>query len=143
MGIAYEKDIVAWANEQARFIRAGRFDLVDAQHLAEEMEIMGKSEKRELANRMALLIAHLLKWKHQPNRRGSSWQKTIRIQRKEIAYELRDMPSLKTLLTDPEWVELVWEKAVAQAEDETGLDNFPDTCIWTTEQIFSQEFLPD
>ena len=49
---------------------------------------MGKSEKRELANRMALLLAHLLKWKHQPNRRGSSWQKTIRIQRKEIAYEL-------------------------------------------------------
>jgi len=143
MGIAYEQDIVAWANEQARFIRAGRFDLVDAEHLAEEMEIMGKSEKRELANRMALLIAHLLKWKHQPNRRGSSWQKTIRIQRKEIAYELRDMPSLKTLLTDPEWAELVWEKAVAQAEDETGLDNFPDTCIWTTEQIFSQEFLPD
>ena len=52
MGIAYEQDIVAWANEQARFIRAGRFDLVDAEHLAEEMEIMGKSEKRELANRM-------------------------------------------------------------------------------------------
>ena len=45
MSVAYEKDIVAWANEQAGFIRAGRFDLVDAEHLAEEMEIMGKSEK--------------------------------------------------------------------------------------------------
>ncbi|HQV23405.1 MAG: DUF29 domain-containing protein [Moraxellaceae bacterium] len=144
MGIAYETDIVAWANEQASLIRARRFDLLDLEHIAEEMEIMGKSEKRELANRMALLLAHLLKWQHQPARRGSSWERTIKIQRKEIAYELRDMPSLKTLLADPEWAELVWEKAVAQAEeDETGLNTFPESCCWTTEQILNQEFLPD
>ena len=143
MNAAYDKDIVAWANEQAGFIRAGRFDLVDAEHLAEEMEIMGKSEKRELASRMALLLAHLLKWQYQPNRRGTSWQKTIRVQRKDIAYELRDMPSLKTLLTDQEWADLVWEKAVLQAEDETGLDNFPETCTWTKEQILDQDFFPE
>jgi hypothetical protein len=143
MNAAYDKDIVAWANEQASFIRAGRFDLVDAEHLAEEMEIMGKSEKRELASRMALLLAHLLKWQYQPNRRGTSWQKTIRVQRKDIAYELRDMPSLKTLLTDQEWADLVWEKAVLQAEDETGLDNFPETCTWTKEQILDQDFFPE
>lgn len=143
MGTAYETDIIAWANEQASLIRAKRFDLLDLEHIAEEMEIMGKSEKRELANRMALLIAHLLKWQYQPNRRGSSWQRTIKVQRKEIAYELRDMPSLKTLLTDSEWRELVWEKAVAQAEEETGLAVFPEFCTWTTEQILDPEFLPD
>lgn len=143
MSATYEKDIIAWANEQAGFIRAGRFDLVDAEHLAEEMEIMGKSEKRELANRMSVLLAHLLKWQFQPERRGSSWEKTIKVQRKEIAYELRDMPSLKTLLADQEWRELVWDKAVLHAENETGLEIFPVVCQWTTEQILDADFFPE
>ena len=81
MGIAYEKDIVAWANEQASFIRAGRFELLDLEHIAEEIEDVGKSEQRELENRMAILLAHLLKWQYQPARRGASWQKTIKVQR--------------------------------------------------------------
>ena len=61
MGIAYEKDIVAWANEQASFIRAGRFELLDLEHIAEEIEDVGKSEQRELENRMAILWVHLNK----------------------------------------------------------------------------------
>ena len=48
MSVAYEKDIVAWANEQASFIRAGRFDLLYLEHIAEEIEDVGKSEQREL-----------------------------------------------------------------------------------------------
>ncbi len=68
----YETDVVAWASEQARLIRAGRFDLVDREHIAEEIEDVGKSEQRELATRMAALLAHLLKWQHQPERRGQA-----------------------------------------------------------------------
>ena len=60
--IRYENDIVAWANEQARLLRASRFDLLDLEHLAEEIEDVGRSEQRELANRMAVLLAHPLKW---------------------------------------------------------------------------------
>ena len=99
MGIAYEKDIVAWANEQASFIRAGRFDLLDIEHLAEEIEDVGKSEKRELASRMALLLSHLLKWQFQSGRRGASWQRTIKEQRKAITLEIKSTPSLKVSLT--------------------------------------------
>ena len=69
MNIAYEKDIVAWANEQAGFIRARRFDLLDLENIAEEIEDVGKSEQRELESRMAVLFAHLLKWKFQSERR--------------------------------------------------------------------------
>lgn len=69
----YETDVIAWANEQAAFIRAGRFDMLDLEHLADEIEDVGKSERRELRNRMAVLLTHLLKWKFQPERRGSSW----------------------------------------------------------------------
>ena len=63
MTASYHQDIIAWAEEQARLLRAGRLDGLDLEHLAEEIEDVGKSEQRELANRMALLMAHLLKWR--------------------------------------------------------------------------------
>lgn len=84
----YETDVVAWANEQARFIRAGQFDLLDLEHIAEEIEDVGKSEQRELASRIAVLLAHLLKWQYQPDRRGASWRATIRTQRNLIEKRL-------------------------------------------------------
>jgi hypothetical protein len=143
MGIAYEKDIVAWANEQASFIRAGRFDLLDIEHLAEEIEDVGKSEKRELASRMALLLSHLLKWQFQSGRRGASWQRTIKEQRKAITLEIKSTPSLKVSLNDSDWLAKIWADAVAKAVDETGLDVFPEVCTWTTEQILDQEFFPE
>ena len=98
MNIAYEKDIVAWANEQAGFIRARRFDLLDLENIAEEIEDVGKSEQRELESRMAVLFAHLLKWKFQSERRSRSWQDTIADQRNMIERRLRKTPSLKGTL---------------------------------------------
>lgn len=143
MGIAYEQDIIAWADEQARLIRAKRFDLLDLEHIAEEIEDVGKSEKRELASRMAVLLSHLLKWQFQSGRRGASWQRTIKEQRKEIIYDLKVTPSLKALLNDSEWHEMIWGRAVGIAANETGLDDFPESCPWTTEQILDQNFLPN
>ncbi|WP_233977917.1 DUF29 domain-containing protein, partial [Pectobacterium versatile] len=75
-----------WSNEQAELLRSGKFSEIDCENIAEEIADVGKSEQRELANRMAVLIAHLLKWKYQPERRGSSWEKTIKAQRKDVAY---------------------------------------------------------
>ncbi|MEO5344613.1 MAG: DUF29 domain-containing protein, partial [Gammaproteobacteria bacterium SHHR-1] len=95
----YEADVVAWAKEQAGLIRAGRFDLLDIEHIAEEIEDVGKSEQRELANRMGLLLAHLLKWKFQPGRQTASWQRTITEQRKGIKRRLATSPGLQPVLT--------------------------------------------
>ncbi len=89
--IRYEDDVVTWSTEQARLLREGRFDLLDIAHLAEEIEDVGKSEQRELANRMAVLLANLLKWQRQPTRRGASWQITIRNQRRGIAAAWRKL----------------------------------------------------
>ncbi len=66
----YETDIVAWATEQATLLRSGKFSEIDFEKIAEEIEDVGKSEQRELASRMAVLIAHLLKWQYQPSHRG-------------------------------------------------------------------------
>ena len=139
----YDTDIVAWAAEQARLIRAGRFDQIDLAHIAEEIEDVGKSEKRELASRMAVLLAHLLKWVHQPGRRGSSWTRTLKEQRKAIAAALRQTPSLKASLSDADWLAGVWADAVTKAVDETGLDNFPDDCPWSMAQVLAEDFFPE
>ena len=138
----YETDIVAWANEQAQLVRAGQFELLDLEHIAEEIEDVGKSEQRELASRMTLLIAHLLKWQFQPERRGRSWQLTIRNQRKAIQLHLKQVPSLKSKLNDVEWMEIVWGDAVYQASIETGLDNFPEACPWSVNDILIDGGMP-
>lgn len=141
--ISYDADIVAWANEQARLIRAGRFDLLDLEHIAEEIEDVGKSEQRELANRMAVLLAHLLKWKYQPERRGTSWQLTIRNQRLDIEDCLKDTPSLKGKLAEVEWWIRAWRGALSKAAEETGRSDFPATCPWTTQEVLNQDWLPE
>ena len=140
--IAYETDIVAWSREQAQWLKAGRFDQLDLEHLAEEIEDVGKSEQRELASRMAVLLAHLLKWQHQSGRRGASWAITIRHQRKGIIRRLSKTPSLKADLEDADWWEGVWEDATAQAAQETGLSVFPERCPWSAEQVLELDWLP-
>lgn len=139
----YETDIIAWAQQQSQLLRMQQFDLLDIEHIAEELEDAGKSEQRELAHRMMVLIAHLLKWQFQPERRGKSWQLTIRHQRRAIQLYLKQVPSLKTKLNDSEWLEMVWGDAIYQAMQETGLEDFPEFCIWSINEMLSETWLPE
>ena len=141
--VRYEQDVIAWANEQARLLREGRFELLDVEHLAEEIEDVGKSEQRELANRCALLLAHLIKWQRQPEPRGASWRLTIRNQRRGIERRLAETPSLHPRLQDPDWLAGVWDDAIAKAAHETGLADFPDACPWPASRILDTDWLPD
>ena len=141
--VAYEADVVAWSREQAQWLKTGRFDQLDLEHLAEEIEDVGKSEQRELASRMAVLLAHLLEWQHQPGRRGASWEVTIRNQRKGIIRRLNKTPSLKADLQETGWWEGVWDDATAQAAEETGLSSFPERCPWPAERVLGLDWLPD
>ncbi|MBK1693148.1 hypothetical protein CKO09_00110 [Chromatium weissei] len=140
---SYDSDIIAWANEQAHLLRSGRFDCLDIAHLAEEIEDVGKSEQRELAHRMAVLLSHLLKWQYQPERRGSSWERTIREQRRALILRLKRTPSLKAMLRDVDWWEEIWADAIAAAIAETGLEIFPENCSWTSSEILTPEWLPE
>ncbi len=141
---SYESDVIAWANEQAAFIRAGRFDLLDIEHIADEIEDVGKSEQREFESRMAVLIMHLIKWHYQPSHRSKSWERTIKLQRTMLNRRLSKTPSLKTELKNPDFWSDTWSDAVLSAEKETNLlDLFSDTCPWDFEQIINPEFWPD
>jgi hypothetical protein len=145
MNTSYETDIVAWANEQATFIRAGRFDQLDLTHIAEEIEDVGKSEQRELASRMAVLLMHLLKWQFQPDKRTNSWTATIKTQRRLLVRRIQKTPSLAPMLTDQEWIDEMWVDATAAAEKETGIDlcTFPELCPWVMADVLTENWLPD
>lgn len=145
MVTTYNQDVVAWANEQADFLRNKRFDLLDLENIAEEIEDVGKSEKRELANRMAVLLMYLLKWQYQPSHRGKSWELTIKEQRKRILMVLDDVPSLKNSLTDEKWLFGVWADATYSTSKETGLERskFPENLPWKMEDVLTEGWFPN
>lgn len=140
----YETDVIAWANEQAAFIRAGRFDMLDLEHIADEIEDVGKAEKREFEKTMSILLAYLIKWQYQPSHRGASWKRTINAKRKGIGYHLKETPSLKLELEDPDFWSLSWNDGSRIAENETGMLNvFPESCPWSIELVMNSEFWPE
>jgi hypothetical protein len=143
MGNLYDTDIVAWSEQQAALLRSGRLAEIDVLNIAEEIEDVGKSEKRQLSHRMSVLVAHLLKWWAQAEHRGSSWRATIRVQRSSIARLLRQVPSLKHSLEDPDFLQGVWDDALPIVINETGIDELPASQLWTTQQILDPDFLPD
>src|ERR1700677_4428442 len=96
----YDTDFYAWSNEQAALWRAGRVAEGDVENIAEEIESMGRSEKRELVNRLTVLFVHLLKWRYQPSLRGRSWTLTIGQQRRRLVKLLDANPSLKSQLNE-------------------------------------------
>jgi len=142
-GSNYERDFYAWAMKNAVLLRQRRFAEIDANNIAEELESMGRSEKRELVNRLAVLLTHLLKWRHQPNRRGNSWRYTIKEQRRAVFKSLRDNPSLRSQL--PEYLNEAYEDALLKVIRQTGLDEgaFPPACPFTLDQLMDDDFWPE
>lgn len=145
MGTLYDDDVVAWAEQQVALLRERRWDLLDVEHIAEEIADMNISHRHELAHRMTKLLGHLLKWRYQPARRGASWECTIRNQRDRITKLLRRMPSLQPSLGNDERLAEVWEDALAIAVHEAHLElaDLPVAMPWSVEQVLSLDYLPD
>ena len=143
MSDLYERDYYAWAMEQAALLRSGRLGDADIANIAEEIESLGKSEKRELVSRLQVILLHLLKWEYQPSRRGQSWRLTILVQRNDLASHMEDNPSLMSIL--PEVLARAYRSASLSATGETGLSGtaFPSGCPYTFEQIMDPEFWPE
>jgi hypothetical protein len=139
----YKQDFHAWTVRQADLLRTGQVDDADVGNIAEEIESMGRSEKRELTNRLAVLLTHLLKWQFQPAFRGNSWRLTIKAQRRGLARLLRDNPSLKSDLDQA--MSDAYGDARIEAERETGLaaETFPETCAFTFDVVISDDFSPE
>jgi len=133
----YETDFYLWTQQQADLLRQGQFNRVDLDlaNIAEEIESMGKRDRRAISGYLQNVLMHLLKWRYQPQRRGTSWELSIENGRYQIVDLLDESPSLK-----PQMDALIakeYRQARKNASRETGLPltTFPDECPFTIEQI--------
>jgi len=139
----YETDFYGWIQQQAASLRAGKLAELDVANLIEEIESMGKSEKRELEARLEVLLMHLLKWRYQPERRSTRRELTIEEQRRRLADHLAENPSLKSKI--PEVHDNAYRYAIFSAAQETKMHRsvFPTLCPWTFEQATDPNFWPE
>jgi Domain of unknown function DUF29 len=140
---AYESDVYAWAQAQAAALRAQAWDQLDIDHLVEEIEDLGNEQRHAVESQLRILLAHLLKWVYQPQRRRRSWRVSIGNARAEIAQRLRTSPSLRGQV--PALLGFAYPKARRLARDETDLPlaTFPEACPWSPAQLLDDDFLPE
>jgi hypothetical protein len=139
----YEQDFYSWTQQQAALLKAGRLGDLDIANLIEEIETMGRSEKRALESRLTVLLVHLLKWQYQPVRRGRSWTLTIVGQRIKFDHLLKDNPGLKPQLSELLRNAYRLAKVNAAKEANLDIDVFASECPWTLEQITDDNFFPN
>ena len=139
---AYDDDFVAWLEDQAEHARRGELDSLDLENIAEELEGMARSDRREIRNRLIVLLLHLLKWKFQPRRRTRGWQATIAEQRQRIAAVIEDSPSLEN------YPESILGRCYTDARSRTALETgmppgeFPERCPFAIAQVLDPGWLP-
>jgi hypothetical protein len=139
-GAAYDRDFYSWSLEQARLVREGRWDSVDRENVAEEIESLGREQFNKLESALRVLLVHILKWDHQPERRSRSWAISIKDQRIAFELVLQDNPGLQG--RRDEALARAYRRARLLATNETGLDEatFPDTCAYSWDEIILREF---
>jgi hypothetical protein len=142
-GADYEEDFFAWTQEQARLLRAREARGLDWDNLAEEIDSMGRRDRRELESRLRLILHHLLKWQVQPELRSPSWRHTLIEQRRQAEKLLKESPSLRPQV--PELRHEAYPDAARDAVHETGLrlQAFPADCPFTVEQILDPGYVPE
>ena len=140
MNKTYDRDFVAWSDEQALLLEQQRWSELDLAHLVEEVRDLGNRHRDALESQLTRLLMHLLKWNYQPEKRSGSWESTIKEARKQIDRLIRKHPVLKVHLEIA--LAQCYQDAREDASDETGLDidTFPISCPYAIEQIKDRNF---
>jgi Domain of unknown function DUF29 len=138
----HDNDFYAWSLEQAALLRAGRVGEADLATIAEEIESMGKTEKRELVSRLTVLLLHQLKWERQPAGRSNWWRLSIANARDEIADLLEDNPSLKAIIDDVMASAYRYARRKAAIETDMSEDIFSAQCPWDFVRAMDESFWP-
>jgi hypothetical protein len=139
VGRAYDADLYGWVEDQVALLKANEVGSIDASHITQELDDLGRSEFDKLVSAIRVVLHHLLKWDHQPERRSRSWLITVRTHRRRIRRELRDSPSLKPKVEEA--IGEAYPDALAGARRETGLSPqlFPQTCPYTWQEIVERK----
>lgn len=143
MSEKYLTDFSAWINQTTQLLRERRWHEIDLPNLIEEVEDLGKSERRGIASQLTRLLLHLLKWQYQPQRRSDSWLDSITDARTQIELVIEDSSSLRNY--PAEQLEASYERARRQAAKQTSMEIsvFPDTCPYALELVLAEDWLPE
>ncbi len=143
MSEKYLTDFSSWISQTAQLLRERRWHEIDLPHLIEEVEDLGKSERRGIASQLTRLLLHLLKWYYQPQRRSDSWLDSVTDARTQIELTIEDSPSLRRY--PAEQLEECYQRARRQAAKQTGIDisAFPELCPYSLDDILADNWLPD
>ena len=138
----YEQDLFAWTQQQVNLLTHQRWHELDVENLIDELEGMARRDRREMINRLIILIAHLLKWEFQPDQQSGSWRGSIQEQRLQLNGLLEDSPSLHQQFIES--LEKAYPQAVKLASKETELPTtkFPNECPYELVQLLDEDFLP-
>ena len=140
MSDLYETDFHEWAEIQAELLRNRSANALDWDNLAEEIEALARSDRREIRNRLVVLCAHLLKWEFQPHLRSNSWRGSIREARRQIGDLVEESPTLAPYPGTK--LATAYSHGREDAEAETGLPDLPVDCPWTIDQVLDRDFWP-
>lgn len=138
----YETDFHAWTQEQANLLRSHQWNQLDLPNLIEEIESLGKQQRQELRNRLGILLAHLLKWEYQSQRRSRSWLATLRVQRRDILRLIADNPSLKSYIEEALLEAYATGGDLAMGETNLPRSIFPQDCPYGLTEILDDRFYP-
>lgn len=139
----YETDYLKWIETTVEKLREQDYANIDWENLIEEIEDMGRSERRSLKSNLIIVLLHLLKWQYQPELRSGSWKGSIVEHRRRIREALKDSPSLKPYLEEV-FAECYLD-AIERASAETGLPEatFPQLCPYTSTEVLDSNFMPE
>lgn len=143
MSESYSADFNSWVAQTTQLLRERRWHEIDVAHLIDEVEDLGKSERRGIASQLTRLLLHLLKWQYQPQRRSDSWLDSITDARTQIELAIEDSPSLSRY--PAERLEESYQRARRQAAKQTGIETsvFPDVCPYSVKLALAEDWLPE
>ena len=136
--VCYERDLYGWAVEQAALLRAGRFDQADVLNIAEELDDAGSEQYDKLASALRIILIHLLKWDHQPQRRSRGWRASILVQRNHVRRVLKKNPSLKVRIEEAVGEAYADARIEAAAQSRLEERGFPARCPYSWQQIMDR-----
>lgn len=139
----YLVDFNRWIDHTAQLLRDRRWQEIEVDHLIEEVEDLGKSQRRAIASQLTRILLHLLKWRYQPERRSDSWLDSITDARTQLELAIEESPSLKEYPLEK--LEDSYQRARRQAAQQTNLDIslFPESCPFAIANILDESWLPE
>lgn len=139
----YNKDFYSWVKITAKLLREKRFDEIDLDNLIDEVETLGRSERKAVKSNLKVLLMHLLKYKYQPEKRFKSWLVTIKEHRQRLQDDLKDSPSLKPYFQENFTETYQQARELAALETDLPLEIFPLESPFVPEQTLDYNYLPE